>query len=113
MLEVSMSREQRKQITGQEKLAVLKQYLVDRVPISKLCEEHGLAPSQIYYWQSQLFESGASVFDRGKGQRQARKVDDAKDRQIAELREKLVKKNEVVAELMEEHVQLKKELGEL
>ena len=108
-----MSREQRKQITGQEKLAVLKQYLVDQVPISRLCEEHGLAPSQIYYWQSQLFESGASVFDRGKGQRQARKADDAKDRQIAELREKLAKKNEVVAELMEEHVQLKKELGEL
>jgi transposase-like protein len=83
------------------------------VPISKLCEEHGLAPSQIYYWQSQLFESGASVFDRGKGQRQARQADDAKDQRIARLEEKLAKKNEVVAELMEEHVQLKKELGEL
>jgi transposase len=108
-----MSREQRKQITGQEKLAILKRYLVDREPISKLCEEHGLAPSQIYYWQSQLFEAGAAVFDRGKGQRQARRAEDAKDQRIATLEAKLAKKNEVVAELMEEHVQLKKELGEL
>ena len=35
------------------------------------------------------------------------------DQKIARLEEKLVKKNEVVAELMEAHVQLKKELGEL
>ena len=32
---------------------------------------------------------------------------------IAALRDKLQRKNEVVAELMEEHIQLKKELGEL
>jgi hypothetical protein len=34
-------------------------------------------------------------------------------RTIAALREKLQRKNEVVAELMEEHIQLKKELGDL
>jgi len=34
-------------------------------------------------------------------------------RTIAALRDKLQRKNEVVAELMEEHIQLKKELGEL
>lgn len=32
---------------------------------------------------------------------------------IAKLEAKLVQKNEVVAELLEEHVKLKKELGEL
>ena len=44
--------------------------------------------------------------------RAAKRADDVKDRKIAALEEKLVKKNEVVAELMEEHVQLKKELGD-
>ena len=34
-------------------------------------------------------------------------------RVIAELEGKLTNKNEVIAELMQEHVQLKKELGEL
>ena len=37
----------------------------------------------------------------------------ALQRTIAALRDKLQRKNEVVAELMEEHIQLKKELGEL
>ena len=32
---------------------------------------------------------------------------------VEQLQAKLVKKNEVIAELMQEHVQLKKELGEL
>jgi transposase len=34
-------------------------------------------------------------------------------RTIAALRDKLQRKNEVVAELMEEHIKLKKERGEL
>jgi len=34
-------------------------------------------------------------------------------KRIAKLEAKLVQKNEVVAELLEEHVKLKKELGEL
>jgi transposase len=38
---------------------------------------------------------------------------DAKDRALAALQEKLQRKHEVLAELMEEHVQLKKALGEL
>jgi transposase-like protein len=42
-------------------LALLKRYLVEKVPISDLCDQHGLQPSQIYYWQNQLFEYGAAV----------------------------------------------------
>ena len=38
---------------------------------------------------------------------------DAKDQQIADLQAKLQRKHEVLSELMEEHVQLKKALGEL
>ena len=42
----------------------------------------------------------------------ARKADtDGKARQIADLQAKLQRKHEVLSELMEEHVQLKKALG--
>ncbi len=108
-----MNPKQRKHIAGEEKLAILRQYLVDRVPISQLCEERGLQPSQIYYWQKQLFEGGAAAFDRGQNQRQAARAESVRQARIEQLEAKLAKKNEVVAELMEEHVQLKKELGEL
>jgi len=57
-----------------------------------------------------FFENGPTLFEQS---RQGRKTSEAaKDRQSAALEEKLQRKNEVLAELMEEHVQLKKELGE-
>jgi len=98
----------RKHPSAEEKAIVLKRYLVDKVPMSDLCDEYGLQPSQVYRWQKQLFENAAGAFRRTN-----KRAEDAKDRKIVALEEKLVKKNEVVAELMEEHVQLKKDLGEL
>jgi transposase-like protein len=89
-------------------VAVLKRHLVDKVPVSDLCDELGLNPNVFYNWQRQFFENGAAAFQR-TGRRQV----DRKDQKIEKLQQKLVQKNEVLAELMEEHVQLKKELGEL
>jgi len=43
--------QKRKRLSGPEKIAIVKRYLVERVPISDLCDEHGLQPSQIYRWQ--------------------------------------------------------------
>ncbi len=48
-----MSR-QRKHVPGPEKLAILKRRLVEKTPISDLCDEYRLQPSQIYYWQSEI-----------------------------------------------------------
>lgn len=100
----------RRHFSAQEKAAIVKRHLVDRIPVSDLCDEYGLQPTQIYNWQKQLFENAAAAFERpGRAPRQ----DQAKDRKIAALEAKVQQKNEVVAELLQEHVQLKKELGEL
>ncbi len=98
----------RKYPTGDEKALILKRYLVEKVPLSDICDEYELQPCQIYRWQTQLFENAAVAFRRTN-----KRAENAKDRKIVALEEKLVKKNEVVAELLEDHVQLKKELGEL
>jgi len=83
--------------------------LVDKTPVSDLCDELGLQPTQIYQWQKQLFENADAAFAK-TGRRH--KKDDAKDKKIDALQAKIQLKNEVVAELLQEHVQLKKELGE-
>jgi transposase len=98
----------RKYPAADEKALILKRYLVEKVPLSDICDEYELQPSQIYRWQTQLFENAAVAFRRTN-----KRAENAKDRKIVALEEKLVKKNEVVAELLEDHVQLKKELGEL
>lgn len=99
----------RRTFTAQEKAAVVKRYLVDKIPVSDLCDELGLQPTQVYQWQKQLFDNAEAAFAR-PGRK--RKTDDRKDKKIEALEAKILLKNEVVAELLQEHVQLKKELGE-
>ena len=101
----------RRHFTAQEKVAILRRHLLEKTPVSDLCDQFGIHPTLFYRWQKEFFENGHTAFAHTGKRRQAE--DDAKDRKIATLAEKLQRKNEVLAELMEEHVQLKKELGEL
>ena len=100
---------QRRHFSGPEKVAALKRHLVEKAPVSDLCDELGIAPNLFYRWQKEFFEGGHVAFDNG---RKAKAVEDAKDKKIEQLEAKLQRKNEVLSELMEEHTQLKKELGE-
>jgi transposase len=102
-----MSGKQRRQFTAEQKVAIIKQHLVDKVPVSDLCEQHQILATQFYQWQKQLFQNGSSAFER------AQKKSVAEQRKIDKLEAKLVTKNEVIAELMEENVKAKKANGEL
>jgi transposase-like protein len=101
-------RKPRRRYSPAEKVAILRRQLIDRVPISDLCDEYRLPPSIFYARQKQFFENGSAAFDRER-----RNAHSQEQRTIAALQQKLQRKNEVVAELMEEHVRLKKELGDL
>ena len=101
-------RKSRKNYTAEEKVAILKRHLVEKVPVSDLCDELELNPNVFYGWQKLFFENGAAALARTRKPKA-----DQRDRKIEQLETKLTQKNEVLAELMQEHVQLKKELGEL
>jgi transposase len=101
-------RKPRKNYTPTAKVALLRRHLIDRVPVSDLCDEYQLSPTLFDVWQKLFFENGASAFPR-----KADSAEPAHLRTIAALREKLRRQNEVVSELMEEHIQLEKGLGEL
>jgi transposase-like protein len=101
-------RKERKHYTSDEKVAILRRHLLDKVPVSDLCEELGLQPTVFYRWQKEFFENGAAAF-QGKG----RLNHPAEQQRIAFLEKKMQTKDEVLAELMAEHVALKKSLGEL
>jgi transposase len=98
----------RRHFSGTEKVAILKRHLLDKVPISNLCDELDIYPNQLYAWLKEFFENDHAAFDNG---RKSKAVDDAKDRKIQQLEAKLTRKNEVMAELMEAHTELKKRLG--
>ncbi len=100
---------QRRHFTGTEKVAILKRHLVEKVAISDLCDEYGLYPNQVYGWLKELFENGHLAFDNG---RKSKAVADANARKVEQLQAKLQRRDAVLAELMEEHTLLKKELGD-
>jgi transposase-like protein len=81
--------------------------LVEKVPVSDLCQELKLQPTVFYRWLKEFFENGAAAFRKESDQE--RKMDRER---IATLEAKLKTKHEVLSELMEEHVALKKSLGE-
>ena len=99
----------RRHFSGTEKVAILKRHLVDKVPISDLCDELDIYPNQLYGWLKEFFENGHAAFDTG---RKSKAVEEAKDQKIEKLEAKLQRKDSVLGELMEEHVLLKKSLGE-
>lgn len=101
-------KKERKRYSAEEKVAILRRHLVDKEPISKLCDEVGLKPSMFYRWQKEFFENGAAAFET-KG----RSNHSAEQERIAYLEKKVQTKDEVLAELMAEHVALKKSVGEL
>jgi transposase len=100
-------RKPRRNYSATEKVAILKRHLVDKVPVSQICEEQQLQPSLFYIWQKQFFENGTAAFES------PRPAADPRDQKIASLEAKLQRKDTVLGELMEEHIKLKKELGEL
>jgi transposase-like protein len=104
---VTKDNQKRRYLTPEQKIAILKAHLVDKKAVSDLCDQHGIQPSQLYRWQQDLFERGRLAFDN-----HIEKPSAALERKVAALEQKLVRKDSVLAELMEEHVALKKSLGE-
>jgi len=101
-------RKQRKHYTAEEKVVVLRRHLVENEPVSQLCDELALQPAVFYRWQKEFFENGAAAF-----QTKTRDRRPAEQERIARLEKKIQTKDEVLAELMAEHMALKKSLGEI
>ena len=57
----------RKNYTAAEKMALLRRHLIDKVPVSTVCDEARLQPTVFYRWLKQLFENGALALERANG----------------------------------------------
>lgn len=105
----------RRNFTPEQKADVVRRHLKDKVAVSDLADELKIQPSQIHQWVAAVLEQAEQAFSRRPGGRTAKantRLEDAKQRQIKRLEEKLHLKNEVIAELMEENVKAKKANGE-
>ena len=100
-------KKERRHWSADEKIKLLRRHLIENVPISKICEEARLAPSLFHRWQEQLFQNAALALEGKRPER------NQEQQRIEKLEGKIRQKDEVLAELMAEHISLKKALGEL
>ena len=108
-----MSKRTRRKFTVEQKTAILRRHLADKVPVSDLCDEYNLQPSVFYGWQRQLFANMESAVSAEGDRRDSTRRELELKRRVAALEAKLAKKDHVIAFISEEHIALRKELGEL
>jgi len=100
----------RRHFSAEQKAQVVRRHLAGKEAVSNLADEFQIQPSLIHLWVKQVLEQAERAFDKAPGRRA---LADASARRIEQLQNKLVQKNEVIAELMEENVRAKKATGEL
>jgi len=109
-----VSRKNRRKFTAEQKATILRRHLQDKVAVSDLCDEYKIQPSLFYGWQRQMLEKMAVALEsNGREQRARSNREGRLKRKIEALEAKLAKKDNIIAEISEEYVELKKELGEL
>ena len=106
----------RRKFTAEQKAAIVRRHLKDKEPISSIAEELSIQPTQIHQWVALALEQVERAFEKSAksekvSQRAEAKINELKDQRIKKLEEKLIHKNEVIAELMEENVKAKKPMG--
>lgn len=104
------SKRTRRHYPAEKKAEILRRHMVDKVPISDLCNELSLQPSLFYQWQRQVHENLASALEKPVvGPSPREKELEAEN---ARLKAQLAKKDSVIAEIAQEYTELKKERGE-
>ncbi len=107
---MSSKKRRRRSFSPEEKAVILRRHLADKVSVADLADEYHIQPSVLYQWQRQLLDNAAQALEsrRGADRREAKL-----EAKIEALETKLQHKDNVIAEISEEFVKTKKELGEL
>jgi transposase len=95
----------------EKKIIILRELLENKVPISELAEKYQVHANDIYNWKKKLFEGAAELFQpKNKNQKQST----AEQRKISKLESKLKDRDEAIAMLLKENIEIKKSIdGEI
>jgi transposase-like protein len=103
-----MEKRQRRLFTADLKAQAVVRHFQDGVAVSALCEELGIHPNQFYDWQKLAFSNLPAAFQKESGA-ETRRL----NAEVMRINAKLAQKDEVISELLTEHIALKKKTGGL
>lgn len=96
----------RKRYSAETKVSILREHLEQNTSVADICEKYRIHPNQFYRWKKEFFENAVEIFSHKKRNNQ-------KDTQVANLEKTLKERNEIIAELLQENLKLKKLSGEI
>ena len=96
----------RKKHTAEMKVKIVREHLENQVSISELSERYGIHPNMIHKWKKELFEGALETFSK-----KHKKQNKQQSYKTRALEEKLKKKDTLIAEIIEENIQLKKNIN--
>ena len=88
---------------SEEKLRIVLKVLSGTIQISELCRKYDIKPARFYHWKEKLLQSSQIFDDRGRKPNIDEKIR-SRDEEIARLKD-------VVAEITQENLALKKRMG--
>jgi len=96
----------RNRYTPEQKVAILREHFEKNISVPDICEKYRVHPNQFYRWKKELFESAAEIFSTKKSKQK-------NEKRLSDFEKTVKDRNEIIAELLEENLKLKKSVGEI
>jgi len=96
----------RRHLTPDQKFKIVKEQMTTKTSITDICKKYDIVPSLFYKWQDKFLKSALEGFkksDEGPTKAELRKID--------ELEKKNTRMQSVITEIVQENIELKKNLG--
>ena len=96
----------KKKHTPDQKFKIVKEQLTTKTSVTEICKKYGIHPSLFYKWQNKFLSGaleGFKTIDSGPTKAELRK--------IADQEEKINKMQSAITEIVQENIELKKNLG--
>jgi transposase-like protein len=101
----------RRNYSSEEKVSILKRHLLGKESISDICDDLDIAPTQFYRWQKEFFDNAPLAFEKKKDRQSNVKTRQLEEK-VEKLESRLRHKDNVIAEITEDYIKLKKNVGE-
>lgn len=100
---------QRRHISAEQKVIILRELLENEASLADLSEKYQVHPNVLHRWKKELFEGAVDIFSR-----KHRKESAEENRTVERLTEKLKQKDGLIAELVQDNIELRKSIdGEI
>ena len=101
---------QKKHLSAEKKVLILRELLDNNVPISQLAEKYQVHVNYIYRWKKQLFEGAVGLLSSKPGKKKKHPTS-AELKKIEMLEDKLKQRNEAISILLQENIEIKKNIN--